>query len=308
MGIPQQVLDQEARANEIMKQVADESEQETAAGEVTDQQEDGDDQQGSGEDRIEYGDQTDLDEVEGLFEQDDRADDDTEASVWKHKYEVLKGKYDAEVPRLHEEIQRLTEERDLAPVAHQPADNGDAVAFLSKVRDEYGDEIADVFDAQHRQLELLKDQVSSVTRYQQHGAQDRFERTLEERVPGWRETNRDPRFLEWLTSRDQFSGVVRHNLLLDAAKRRDVERVTTFFNAYRRAKGGDGAGTSQKRKPSVSPGNSRASASGTAGKKQWTPESIARFYRDASIGRIKREDATRIEAEIMRQTGSRESG
>jgi hypothetical protein len=55
---------------------------------------------------------------------------------------------------------------------------------------------------------------------------------LDAKLPEWHEINRDPRFHQWLSLPDVYSGVIRNNLLRTAFQAADAPRVLTFFKGF----------------------------------------------------------------------------
>jgi len=53
-------------------------------------------------------------------------------------------------------------------------------------------------------------------------------------VPNYREIDRDPRWLEWLTRPDPLSGYPRQRLLDDAIVQGNAARVIAFFRGFQR--------------------------------------------------------------------------
>lgn len=190
----------------------------------------------------------------------------------EHKYKVLQGKYNAEVPRLQardrentEAIRQLREQltatqnllaslsaqRETAPAAvSQPTP---AVARLVKDEEvrEFGADLIDVMRRVvreenasllpeiDRRVAPVAQRVDQVAQATQHvGArvarndQQSVLAQLEAAVPNWEELNGDQEFLEWLDQVDPFSGHRRGALLNQAYKSHDGPRVVAFFNGY----------------------------------------------------------------------------
>jgi len=59
-----------------------------------------------------------------------------------------------------------------------------------------------------------------------------LDQRLAEAVPNFREIDRDPRWLQWLTGRDALSGQIRQQLLDDAVAKGNDGRVIAFFRGF----------------------------------------------------------------------------
>lgn len=187
---------------------------------------------------------------------------------WEHKYKVLQGKYNAEVPRLQRQIQenqqllvdmrqQLTNTQTmLASLGPgQPAQNvaPPAQPAQRRVKDEeikaFG---ADLFDFIKRaSLDAVEPELSRVAQpLEQRVA--KTERTvastaqtvtedavrklyahLNEHAPDWTQLNELPEFLAWLGEKDPYAGVPRGQLLTQAYQANDGPRVVAFFLGFK---------------------------------------------------------------------------
>ena len=175
---------------------------------------------------------------------------------WKQKYSVLKGKYDAEVPRLSQDVRdangRITNlEGKLAGLATQtiikpaPASRTD---FTPEEIADYGEDLLDVMGRKARgivesefrpQIDSLKTEVSHLkTQLGETGQKvGKFEinevfAQLDATVKDWRAVNVDPSFHEWLDRADPYSGHIRKDLLLQAFNRKNAHQVKAFFDGF----------------------------------------------------------------------------
>lgn len=191
---------------------------------------------------------------------------------YEQKYKVLQGKYNAEVPRLQNQVRELTErsrnqdsemnlmrnllaslnaQRETAPVPAQATPPvHDKLVKDEEVR-EFGADLIDVMrrvvreenasllpeiDRRVAPVAQRVDQVAQAA--QQVGArvarsdQQSVLAQLESAVPNWQEMNEDQGFLEWLDQVDPYSGHKRGALLQVAYKAHDGPRVVAFFSGY----------------------------------------------------------------------------
>lgn len=180
-----------------------------------------------------------------------------------HKYKVLKGKYDKEVPRLHRQIreasqtnQQLMERINKLEIQIQnmrtekkPTKEPEPVVSQEEI-DSFGPDLIDIIRRVAKAEtgvvldEKLKPVQQSVKHVQETVAQDKQsmarsarERLLEalnEQVPEWQHMNTDEDFLEWLDEEDPYAGVPRAELLTAAYKENDAPRVIKFFKGFQK--------------------------------------------------------------------------
>jgi hypothetical protein len=224
---------------------------------------------------------------------------DDEAS-WKRRYEVLNGKYQAEIPRMAAEIRdlkgRLVQAEARAAAPAQPAPK-----LSQEDREEYGD-LIDVMkraaaEVVPQDVNEIKQSVEQLRGETTRLAKDRFFSDLTRIAPQWESLNENKDFLAWLSGFDLASGRLRSELFDDAVSRFDAMRVAHFFSAY----GGTKEPEPQVPDPleqQVEPPAQRRSAP-TPGKKMWRTSEIASFYAGVRAGQYNREDADRIERDIF---------
>lgn len=189
----------------------------------------------------------------------------------EHKYKVLQGKYNAEVPRLQrahaqqaEEVRQLRDQLTatqnlLASLGQrgEPAASpsnpptrtklvkdeeikefgADLYDFMKRVvREETQSEISSQVEGKVRPISQKVDQVAnaatSVAQRVVKNDEQAVLDLLEEKVPNWLQLNEDEGFLQWLNVREPYTGVARGQLLTEAFKAHDGPRVVAFFNGY----------------------------------------------------------------------------
>lgn len=161
---------------------------------------------------------------------------------WQHRFEVLQGKYNAEVPRLHDELRAMRSEnerlraelaamsRPEQPAPHQPANvvaggeeygfgEGEAKWIADVARSALQDDIA-----------ALKQSAQAMEAQRAQAAAERFYADLDKAAPGWRETWQDAGFASWLDDngvRQPLQAVVDAN---------DARGIAFYINTYRQQK------------------------------------------------------------------------
>lgn len=229
---------------------------------------------------------------------------------WKHRFSVLQGKYNAEVPALQQQVMELTRSAPVtvppaSPSASAPAPSGSSIS--AEEIEEYGQDFFDVVG--RRALEVIRpvleqmvnerignvaSKVERITTSVEQTATERFFRDLGELVPTWATINQEQGWLEWLDEVDQFSGQTRQALLNDARAKLDARRAAALFKAYgessaQHAHAAPGAATGQhpRLQDFAEPSVVRAGAASPAGSgtgRIWTPDLVNKFYGDVRRG------------------------
>lgn len=235
---------------------------------------------------------------------------------WEHKYRRLQGKYDAEVPRLHQQVKEL--QAALQQMQHHiqqaPPPPSDKPAEPERyVSDEdvanYGEDFVDIqrritLDATRelrKQVEELKTQLA------QQGSQVQsvsFEARLLKAVPDFEQINADPAWIEWLNEVDPLIRGPRRAIAQQAYANGDVEAVKSYVDLWRKsqapAQPAPAVSREQELKRQVQPSRATTSAPSSGAKKTYTlGEAEALFNRIQSLtaqGRI--DEAKRLDAEI----------
>jgi hypothetical protein len=181
-----------------------------------------------------------------------------------HKYKVLQGKYNAEVPRLQSE---LKESREQVAELRQRINNTESlIASMNAVappaepeaptlpgitdeeREQFGPDLIDVIervsaakilpqvdsrlapvDSRVRTVEQSAGQAANIAA---RSERDRVLTTLAGAVPEWETQNEQPEFLAWLNENDAYAGVPRGRLLTEAFQANDANRVIAFFKGF----------------------------------------------------------------------------
>ena len=242
---------------------------------------------------------------------------------WEQKYRVLQGKYNAEVPRLHRELNTLRGEmQDLRaayleireqqqPPAEESPNEEPAAKLLSEEDiEDYGEDLINVIKRAAKEELLpelsrlreenqqLKAQLGDVSNVVIESARDKLLNTLDKEVPNWKDINVDENFLQWLEHRDAFSGQRRLDMLHQAFEANDAQRVVAFFEGF--IKEHTALKTPQEAPSSgvqpkvdmdslVAPGKPKSGEGQTSGSTQpdervWTQADISAFYRDVRRG------------------------
>lgn len=162
---------------------------------------------------------------------------------YEHLYRSWKGRYDAEVPRMRQQIAALEEVVRAKPQPEAPRAQGERLITDKDIED-YGPDLLEVVGKRakeefnpvvsdlRRKVEQLEAQVRGVGTQVVMTARERLYSALDSEVPNWRVLDENQRFIDWLQLPDQYSGVIRHELLNAAYERNDAPRVLAFFKGF----------------------------------------------------------------------------
>ena len=245
---------------------------------------------------------------------------------FKHKYDVLQGKYNAEMPRLQDQVRQLEgllagmQKEQPAPV---PEPIEPKTLLTAEEVEDYGSDMIDVvkraaMEAVSPELERLKNEnaelrkgVGGVQNHVMASTRQRMLDSLATAVPTWNTVNTDPEFVGWLQQVDAYSGARRQELLLHAFEQNDTARVVAFFEGYlsENAAVSGGNGTPAPRTAQVDlntlvapgkqrEGTPRAQEDDT---RRWSNAEISAFYRKVREGKFKsrEKDRPKIEQSII---------
>lgn len=168
---------------------------------------------------------------------------------FEQKYRSLRGKYDAEVPRLHQQVKALTaqieelQKAQAKPEPEQPPEpkryvtDADKEAFgedLLDVQRRVAMEVAEKYEAQlsamKRHIDNLESKLTETGG--QIGAMT-FEQRLRSAVPDFDTVNRDPRWVEWLDEHDPIVRGPRRVMAQRAFDAGDAEAVADYVKLFK---------------------------------------------------------------------------
>lgn len=183
-----------------------------------------------------------------------------------HKYKVLQGKYNAEVPRLQSQLRdagdliqelrqrvnntdsMLASMQAVAAAPSQPVTPSLPSGITEEERDQFGPDLIDVIERVSAakilpevdsRLAPVDSRMSSMEQNAGHNAEvearsnrDRVLQALAAAVPGWETQNEQPEFLTWLNEVDVYAGQPRGRLLTEAFQMHDSSRVIAIFKGF----------------------------------------------------------------------------
>lgn len=226
----------------------------------------------------------------------------------EHRFKVLQGKYNSEVPRLNAENKDLKAQLQQMQHDLEVLKNSKPPEALVKPEEieQYGEGLIDVarriareeLATKDAEIIALKTRLDSLSNVTTQNVEASFFKSLTEMVPDWEQINQDPKFLTWLDEVDELTGESKQSLLSRAEKGRDAARTAKFFNAYKKTSSSWAASNTNALESQVAPPTNKAPNAPPA-KKIWTRGEVAEFYSKARRGDIKDEDVIAIEADIM---------
>lgn len=194
----------------------------------------------------------------------------------EHKYSVLKGKYDKEVPKLHKDLKAANErllamQSENATLRTSIAEMNDRVSKiegsgatdskkLEMLQDLENDpdirvateNFPDVWKAVNKaidkkveaiakatagKLEKVESDVKRADETAKNTAEQNFYQYLDTNVQGWRDVNTDDEFKSWLNQpSDKYSGRTKMDLIRDSIGRKDSQTVAAFFIDFAKEK------------------------------------------------------------------------
>lgn len=258
--------------------------------------------------------------------------EDQDEDKFEHKYKVLQGKYNKEVPLLNEQVKDLQSELSsmrtlLASLENvgNPVETKPGTKLLKDEEvEDYGSDMIDVIKRAAREELMptinrleeensqLRATLGGVSQSVAETSRDTLYRALNIEVPNWKEINQDSGFLEWLEGIDPYSGTRRGDMLTQAFDRNDAARTVAFFKGYlheHELVTETPTPSDPQRKPQIdlmsmaAPGTPRGGSAPAAhnDKRVYSQADISAFYRDVQKGVFRNRQAEKeaIERDIL---------
>jgi len=263
-----------------------------------------------------------------------KVEDDKTKTVeyWEHRFKTSQGMFEAEKTRLRTENSDLKSklgglearmkelENSLKAAERSAPSKIDLKEYLSDEQIEsYGPDILQSVlkiaenaakktsersagEVLERELAPLKQKVETAEKEARDRQLDNFIEMLDVRVPKWPVINNDPKFHEWLSQKDAFSGFTKQELLTHAEKALDHDRVIAIFEAYLQSSPAP-KNTNVETQHRVVPdpvGQTQIVTQMTPDAPRVSRAEISQFYRDKALGRYKSrpQEAAKIEEKI----------
>jgi len=240
--------------------------------------------------------------------------------TWQSRYIALKGKYDAEVPRLHadvrefkaqlESLRKAVETKPVETkkpaVAEKLVTDADVQAFgedLIEVQRKVAREVAAEFrgelDAMRAENEQLREQLTTTGSQVSEAS---FEQRLYRMVPDFQDVNADPRWINWLNEVDPLLRAPRKSVAQEAFNRADAEAVAHYVGMFKSSIApvepvNDKAAELEKQ---IQPKRSASTAPISPQARIYTDAQVQKMFQKSVelSSRGQREEAMKLEAEI----------
>ena len=173
------------------------------------------------------------------------------ADEFEQKYKTLRGKYDAEVPRLHQQVRDLNGKLDelaksMEAKPEPPTKSKEKVSYVTDAdRAEFGEELIDVQrrvaqEVSQEYTERMEQQDAVIQKLQDQLAKTgndvgemSFTQRLHSVVPDFAEIDNDERWVAWLNEHDPMLRGPRRDQAAAAFQAGDAEAVLHYVNLFK---------------------------------------------------------------------------
>lgn len=237
--------------------------------------------------------------------EEEEVEEEVEEKDYKAMYLTLQGKYNAEVPRLAEEVRNLKSQLE-AQTKLEDIPAASEFELTPEDFEDYGEEFTSLVTAfknlekRNAHLEKLAQNIGTV---QGKNNKESFEATLDTLCPDWKALNVNANLITWLQEVDGFSGLTKQQVLNDAAGKFNAKTVADIFNKFKKEHAiPDGKNKQPKTslQNEVQPSTVKTETVKPRKKgKMWKRSDIAQFYRDKIDGKVSGKQADAMERDIF---------
>lgn len=305
-SIPSQVEEAASMAEKLFEQMnrsATEEQSETDSKEV--EEETSEETSDEPEEDLEEEEEVDEPEVEEEEEIDPK-----ELKKWRDRYLTLKGKYNAEVPRLASQLKELQEQLIKPSVKESVKDDVDPEEDEDSFESVYGIEFVEnirklINQTVKQEIQPVTDKVDLVETTQRNDAAESFKSYLDENAEGWRDLweGKDKGFQKYLKQPDP-SGLYTNGELLELYNKAwDADKMVKLFKLY---KNETVPNTKQKesltrdKEAMIAPSRSKTTPEPTSKEKTiWTATSMKEFEQADRLGKYSDEESQAKWADLL---------
>lgn len=250
------------------------------------------------------------------------ADVSEDVSYWKQKFSSLQGKFNAEVPQLHQQLreqsQRLSkvleqlQSQTDAPPASDARDSQDAEDFgppMTEMVDRRAEAIARKVVSQvvaqelaalRKEFGTMQESVGAVTERVAMTESEKFWAGVMTLVPDWKQIDDSPEWRAWLDTTPEFAEDTYRDLATKAIYKGDAQKIANLVKLFR------GPAPQAPVAPpavnpellrQVAPSTSRASAPAPQAGKVWSAAEYSAAMDVRNVQRFGQAEADRLEAE-----------
>jgi hypothetical protein len=174
---------------------------------------------------------------------------------FKHKYEVIDGKYKAEVPRLHQQLRerevKLREmEAELEKAKKPPETKTEPTALITeKDVEDFGSDlvsmarraakeviqadIQSILSEVDKRLSFIMGQMGTIQSQVVQSESDKFWSRVEMSVPDWKTVDTDPQWIEFLNTTPDFTTKTYRELAAEAIQAGDHSKIVNLVKKWR---------------------------------------------------------------------------
>jgi hypothetical protein len=251
-----------------------------------------------------------------------------EEQSWKTKYDVLSGKYNAEVPKLHEQVQNtvnalhaLQQEIDQLKAKPQAEKKPPQSHITAKDEETFGGDLIDlarrvvkdeisglISDFSHVKAVIstltdLPNKVKTVETKQQLTEEELFWADVAKQIPNWQAIDADPLWIEFLANKPAFTSRTYRELAIEAIAQGQVAPLVELVKVWEDATGQ----TSQKEEQSKKQKELNSQVAPTKGKtttntpaetgRIWSGEEYSKAFDPRLTRTMQKEELETLQAE-----------
>lgn len=235
-----------------------------------------------------------IDQQVAPHEQVVHATDKPQSDVWEQKFKSLQGKFNAEVPRLYQEvrekealIQNLNErlvklERHEVEKSQQLVSKDDVDTFGEDmidlvrrvVREEFSKLAPAALGAVRGEIEEIRGEVGRVNEINGRTSYELFWSKVKELVPHWDSVDTHPSWIAWLDTTPEYDDKTYREIAAKAISNGDAQRISALVKSWEKETGVATAAEKTKVNRTelarqIAPSTSKAN-SAPAGERYWT--------------------------------------
>lgn len=244
-------------------------------------------------------DEEDEEEVEEEPEIDPK-----ELKKWRDRYLTLKGKYDAEVPRLSAQVKELMEKvtQPSKPTEkEEPVDEVDD--FTSVYGEDFVAQLRKIIQAEVKPtISQVEEKVTTVEDAQRSAVTESFMSYLDDTAEGWRDLweGKDKGFQKFLQQKDPMGLNTYEQYLNKFNENWDADGMAKIFNLYNEQKQAKKPSTSKEQEAMIAPPRQKAAEVPTSKEKRfWTAETIKEFEVADRQGKYTDEQSQALWADLL---------
>ena len=170
---------------------------------------------------------------------------------FKQKYNTLRGKYDAEVPRLHQQVKQLNDElsafrQEMTAKKEEPTKPKEKVSLVTDAdREEFGEDLLNVqrkvaqevsqeyeerFEQQEKIIKALQDKIAGTDK---QVGETQFSQRLINLIPDFAQIDNDERWVAWLNEHDPMLRAPRRVQAQAAFDKGDAEAIADYVKLWK---------------------------------------------------------------------------